>query len=99
MSLFKLADDFFRERNKKHFQKFKILHFLDNITKITMIHNFPCSEKCTTSFLRENCAMELIPYIVKFKGFKIFGYEFGEWFLFRSQKNSPVNLLDFMAYR
>jgi len=30
-----------------HIQKFEILHFLDNISKITMIQNFFCSENYT----------------------------------------------------
>ena len=32
-----------------HIWKFEILHFSDNISKITMIQNFFCSEKCTIS--------------------------------------------------
>ena len=31
-----------------------------------------------------------IDLTVKFQGFQIFGYEFEEWFLFFSQKSSPV---------
>ena len=32
-----------------HIRNFETLHFLDNISKITMIQNSFCLEKCTTS--------------------------------------------------
>ena len=56
-------------------KNFEILHFSDNISKITMIPIYFCSEKCNT------CKGKLhygIDSIVKFQGFKIFGCEFGE---------------------
>ena len=56
--------DFFWEWNKltpqTHIRKFEILYFSDNISKITMIQNFFCSEK-RTSIYRENFTMESIP--------------------------------------
>ena len=43
-----------------HIRKFEILYFSDNISKVTGIQNFFCSEKSTTSIYRENCSMESI---------------------------------------
>ena len=57
-------------------ERFKILHFSDNISKIIMVQK----NSGQKSMNLKGKLHYGIDSIVKFQGFQIFGCEFGEWF-------------------
>ena len=87
-----LTGDFFWERNKNHspnsHPKICTLLFL---RKYQNESEFFLFRKVYDSNLKQKLQCG-IDSIVKFQGFQIFWCEFGEWFLFLSQKKSPVTV-------